>query len=90
MDRNVCVVAGGMSQWGVRDGSQRDFFQEAAKACYDDSPQPEPQRYRRIAGRVRLYRAHLLPDPLGTFGRRIRRNQAEKHLCSCGTPLCQW
>src|SRR3990172_1192585 len=43
MDRNVCVVAGGMSEWGVRDGSQRDFFQEAAKACYDDNPQLNPK-----------------------------------------------
>jgi acetyl-CoA C-acetyltransferase len=32
-----------MSKWGVRDGSQRDFFQEAAKACYDDNPQLNPK-----------------------------------------------
>lgn len=43
MERNVCVIAGGMSKWGVRDGSQRDFFQEAAKACYDDNPQLNPK-----------------------------------------------
>jgi len=43
MDRNVCVIAGGMSRWGVRDGSQRDFFQEAAKACYEDNPQLNPK-----------------------------------------------
>ncbi len=43
MDRNVCVIAGGMSKWGVREGSQRDFFQEAAKACYDDNPQLNPK-----------------------------------------------
>ncbi len=43
MDRKVCVVAGGMSKWGVRDGSQRDFFQEAAKACYDDNPLMDPK-----------------------------------------------
>ena len=43
MDRNVCAIAGGMSKWGVRDGSQRDFFQEAAKACYDDNPQLNPK-----------------------------------------------
>ncbi|MFH1113843.1 MAG: thiolase family protein [Pseudomonadota bacterium] len=43
MDRNVCIIAGGMSKWGVRDGSQRDFFQEAAKACYDDGPQLNPK-----------------------------------------------
>lgn len=35
--RNVCIVAGGMSQWGVRDASQRDLFQEAGKACFDDN-----------------------------------------------------
>ena len=43
MDRNVCIIAGGMSKWGVREGSQRDFFQEAAKACYDDNPQLNPK-----------------------------------------------
>lgn len=43
MDRNVCIVAGGMSQWGVREGSQRDFFQEAARACYEDNPQVKPK-----------------------------------------------
>ncbi|MGO9116022.1 MAG: thiolase family protein [Desulfomonilaceae bacterium] len=43
MDRNVCVIAGGMSKWGVREGSQRDFFQEAAKACYNDNPQLNPK-----------------------------------------------
>lgn len=43
MERNVCVVAGGMSQWGVRNGSQRDFFQEAAKATYDDNPNLNPK-----------------------------------------------
>ncbi|MEW6114979.1 MAG: thiolase family protein [Thermodesulfobacteriota bacterium] len=43
MDRNVCIIAGGMSKWGVRSGSQRDFFQEAAKACYEDNPQVNPK-----------------------------------------------
>ncbi|MEJ2716180.1 MAG: thiolase family protein [Deltaproteobacteria bacterium] len=43
MDRNVCIVAGGMSKWGVREGSQRDFFQEAARACYEDNPQVSPK-----------------------------------------------
>jgi acetyl-CoA C-acetyltransferase len=43
MDRNVCVIAGGMSKWGVREGSQRDFFQEAAKACYEDNLQLNPK-----------------------------------------------
>jgi len=35
--RNVCIIAGGMSQWGVREASQRDMFQEAGKACFDDN-----------------------------------------------------
>lgn len=43
MDRNVCVLAGGMSKWGVREGSQRDFFQEAAKVCYDGNPLVRPK-----------------------------------------------
>lgn len=43
MDRNVCIIAGGMSKWGVRDGSQRDFFQEAAKALYTDNPEINPK-----------------------------------------------
>lgn len=43
MDRNVCIIGGGMSKWGVREGSQRDFFQEAAKACYEDIPQLNPK-----------------------------------------------
>jgi len=43
MDRNVCIIAGGMSKWGVREGSQRDFFQEAAKACYNDNPLLNPK-----------------------------------------------
>jgi acetyl-CoA C-acetyltransferase len=43
MDRNVCIIAGGMSKWGVRDGSQRDFFQEAAKSLYSENPQLNPK-----------------------------------------------
>ena len=35
--RNVCIIAGGMSQWGVREASQRDCFQEAGKACFEDN-----------------------------------------------------
>lgn len=35
--RNVCIIAGGMSQWGVREASLRDMFQEAGKACFDDN-----------------------------------------------------
>jgi acetyl-CoA C-acetyltransferase len=43
MDRNVCIVAGGMSKWGVREGSQRDFYQEAAKECYESIPGLSPK-----------------------------------------------
>lgn len=35
--RNVCIIAGGMSQWGVREASLRDMFQEAGKACFEDN-----------------------------------------------------
>jgi len=35
--RNVCIIAGGMSQWGVRDAALRDMFQEAGKVCFDDN-----------------------------------------------------
>lgn len=38
MERNVCIIAGGMSQWGVREASLRDMFQEAGKACFEDNP----------------------------------------------------
>lgn len=36
--RKVCVIAGGMCKWGVRNASQRDMFQEAARACFLDNP----------------------------------------------------
>ena len=35
--RNVCVIVGGQSQWGVRQATQRDLFQEAGKACFEDN-----------------------------------------------------
>ncbi|OAT85249.1 thiolase C-terminal domain-containing protein [Desulfotomaculum copahuensis] len=35
--RNVCVIAGGQSTWGLRRASQRDLFQEAGKACFDSN-----------------------------------------------------
>jgi acetyl-CoA C-acetyltransferase len=38
MERNVCIIAGGMSHWGVREASQRDVFQEAGKACFENIP----------------------------------------------------
>ncbi len=43
MDRNVCVIAGGMSKWGIRNGNQRDFYQEAGKACHEDNPAVNPK-----------------------------------------------
>jgi len=36
--RNVCVIAGGQSVWGVRQASERDLFQEAGKAAFEDNP----------------------------------------------------
>lgn len=35
--RNVCVIAGGMCKWGVREATLRDMFQEAGKACFEDN-----------------------------------------------------
>jgi len=35
--RNVCIIAGGMCQWGIRDAALRDMFQEAGKACFEDN-----------------------------------------------------
>jgi len=36
--RDVCIIAGGMSRWGVREASIVDMAQEAAKECFDDIP----------------------------------------------------
>jgi acetyl-CoA C-acetyltransferase len=41
--RNVCIIAGGMSHWGVREATLRDMFQEAGKACFEDSPAVKPE-----------------------------------------------
>jgi acetyl-CoA C-acetyltransferase len=38
MVRNVCIIGGGMSLWGVRQATARDLYQEAGKACFDDVP----------------------------------------------------
>lgn len=35
--RNVCIIAGGQSEWGQRPAALRDMFQEAAKACFEDN-----------------------------------------------------
>ena len=37
-ERQVCIIGGGMSQWGRRPASLVDVVQEAAKACFDDIP----------------------------------------------------
>lgn len=37
-ERNVCIIGGGMSRWGVREASIIDMAQEAAKDCFDDIP----------------------------------------------------
>lgn len=37
-EREVCLIAGGMSQWGERQASLVDMVQEAAKDCFDDVP----------------------------------------------------
>jgi len=36
--RKVCIIAGGMSQWGIRQATLRELFQEAGKACFEDNP----------------------------------------------------
>lgn len=41
--RNACIIAGGMSKWGVREASLLDMVQEAAKACLDDIPGLKPE-----------------------------------------------
>jgi acetyl-CoA C-acetyltransferase len=43
MERNVCLIAGGMSQFGVREASLKDLFQEASKACFMDNPAVTPK-----------------------------------------------
>lgn len=37
-ERNVCIIAGGMSKWGVREAHLVDMVQEASKECFDDIP----------------------------------------------------
>ena len=43
MTRNVCIIGGGMSLWGMREASPRDLYQEAGKACFDDIPAMSPK-----------------------------------------------
>ncbi len=42
-NRNASILAGGMSQWGVREASLSDLFQEAAKDCLDSIPPLKPR-----------------------------------------------
>lgn len=42
-NRNACILAGGMSQWGIREASLTDLFQEAAKDCLDAIPRLKPR-----------------------------------------------
>jgi len=42
-DRKACILAGGMSQWGMREASLVDLFQEAAKDCLDSLPALKPK-----------------------------------------------
>lgn len=87
MERNVCIIAGGMSKWGVRDGSQRDLFQEAAKACYDDNPHLNPKDIDGLLAASAYtertsYQTHLAPLVAG-----ICRNQAQERMRQGRTPL---
>ncbi|MGB9920195.1 MAG: thiolase family protein [Moorellales bacterium] len=66
MERNVCIIAGGMSQFGVREASLRELFQEAAKACYDDNPAVKPKDIDGIIvasayPERRAFQTHLAP-----------------------------
>jgi len=42
-NRNACIIAGGMSRWGMREASLVDLFQEAAKDCLDQIPNLKPK-----------------------------------------------
>ena len=41
--RRACLIAGGMSKWGVREASYLDMAQEAAKECLADIPGLRPK-----------------------------------------------
>ena len=41
--RNACVIAAGVSKFGVRQAHFVDMFQEAAKVCFDDIPALKPK-----------------------------------------------
>lgn len=42
MERKVCIIGGGQSAWGMRKANLREVFQEAGKACFDDTPGVKP------------------------------------------------
>jgi acetyl-CoA C-acetyltransferase len=37
-ERDVCIIAGGMTKWGLREASLVDLTQEAVKECLDEVP----------------------------------------------------
>ncbi|MFD1686985.1 thiolase C-terminal domain-containing protein [Halobellus litoreus] len=42
MTRNVGIVGGGHTKWGVREASYKDLIQEAGKATFEDVPDVSP------------------------------------------------
>jgi acetyl-CoA C-acetyltransferase len=42
MTRNVGIVGGGHTKWGVREASYKDLIQEAGKATFEDVPDVDP------------------------------------------------
>ncbi|WP_144901048.1 thiolase C-terminal domain-containing protein [Halobellus captivus] len=42
MTRNVGIVGGGHTKWGVREASYKDLIQEAGKATFEDVPDVTP------------------------------------------------
>jgi len=42
MTRNVGIVGGGHTKWGVREASYKDLIQEAGKAAFEDVPNVTP------------------------------------------------
>ncbi|RJX28666.1 MAG: thiolase family protein [Desulfarculus sp.] len=87
MERKVCIIAGGMSRWGAREGSQRDFFQEAAKACYEDIPGLNPKDIDGLLVASAMtertsYQTHLAPLVAENVG------VQPKNLCARVELLC--
>lgn len=88
MGRNVCIIAGGMSYWGVREASLRDLFQEAGKACFDDNP---AVTNKEIDGLIvasayperRWFQTHLAPLVAEHLGIKPRSICARVELLCC-------